>query len=108
MGSSEREIWDRSISHVEKQSRVPQAVMLLASMLADLGVRPPSSMESAWIHWEGRGWLRARWSSGTVLFSWDSDVESAQFSGISDAMTEVARRVGKRKPRSKRTKNEAE
>ena len=106
MGSSEREIWDRSISHVEKQSRVPQAIMCLASILADAGVMPPSAMESTWIQWENKGWLRARWSCGAVLFTWDSDVETANFSGISDAFTEICLRVGKRKPRSKRAKKE--
>lgn len=106
--ASDQAAWERSISHVEKQSRVPQAVMRLASMLSEAGVRPPSAMESAWIHWDGRGWLRARWSSGAVLFTWDSDVETAQLAGIFDAFAEVSRRVGKRKTRSRRAKKEGE
>lgn len=101
--------WGKLISHVEKQMRVPQAVMRVASMLSELGVRPASEMESSWIHWEGRGWLRVRLSSGKALFLWEpSSGVVAQFTDAAEAAAEVSRWVGKRKTRSKQAKKEGE
>ena len=104
--------WDLEIGNASHCIRGSEAIVSVAVVLRDACIKAPHSIGKTWIHWDGKGSLRARRESGTVFFSWETDVEtdvtSVQFAGIAEAVLEVSKIVGRRKTRSKRARKGGE
>jgi hypothetical protein len=98
--------WDLEIGNASHCIRGSEAIVSVAVVLRDACIKAPHSIGRTWIYWDGKGSLRARRESGTVFFSWETDVTSVRFAGIAEAVLEVSKIVGRRKTRSKRARKD--